>query len=689
MQLTDNAKFILEQRYLMTKDDGKVESPEELFSRVAHHIARAELKYNSDKDKAREMQQRFYDAMINLEFLPNTPCLINAGRKLGQLSACFVLDVDDTLESIFEAAKQTAVIFKTGGGVGINFSKLRPKNTRIKKTNGVSSGTCSFMHIFDEVAERVKQGGVRRGAFIAILNCDHPEILDFIVAKNQEGVLSNFNTSVAITDNFIDNLEKDTILTHVEGGGRTVKTREIWNAIIEQAWKNGEPGVIFIDRINDDNPLMKVGTITATNPCGEIPLLPFESCNLGSLNLVKFISNDKKDVDWKKLETYVQLSVRFLDDMLDMNTFPIPIIEQASMANRKIGLGIMGWADLLLLLGISYSSKTATRLAEKLMSFIKTTAFETSKGLGEERGSFPNFELSTYVKKGKNFKLRNARLTAIAPTGSLSAIANVSSGIEPNFAWEYEAHRLGTVLKERHWLAKTYFDENKKLPDYYVTARDISPESHIKMQATFQKYVDSGISKTVNLPNTATTKDIEKIYLLAHDLGCKGITVYREGSRKYEMLSRGPSAAERIVVKPRPRPKRLSGTSDEMHSGCGKFYITTNVDDGKLPFEVFTKGESSGGCPAQSDAVGRLISLALRCNIDINEIVGQLKHVKCPSAMARSKECNSCPDGIGRILAKYCEVDDGKVRCPTCGTIMQVSEGCITCHSCGFTKCNG
>jgi len=556
-KLTVNALEVLRKRYLLKDENGNIiETPDNLFKRVAKAIAEVDRRYGGNILKTRE---EFYKIMSRLEFLPNSPTLFNANAPLGQLSACFVLPVEDSLESIFDTVKNMTLIEQTGGGVGFDFSKLRPKGDIVRSSKGVASGPCSFMKVFDIATDTIKQGGKRRGAMMAILRVDHPDILEFITIKSKENVLTNFNLSVAITDDFMDAINKnkdfELINPRTEKPVKKLKARYIWNLIIESAWKSGDPGLIFIDEINRKNPTPEM-TINATNPCGEQPLLDYESCNLGSMNLSKMIREN--DIDWDKLKRTVHLAVHFLDNVIDANRFPLPQIERMTKANRKIGLGVMGFAELLIRLNIPYDSEDAIKLAEKIISFISKEARKKSEELGLKRGSFPNFDKSIY----KNYKaMRNATVTTIAPTGTISIIAGCSSGIEPLFAISFmrnvlEGERLFEVnpLFERIAKQKGFYSgillekiakegsikDIKGIPNnvkkIFKTALDIKPEYHVRMQAAFQKYVDNSVSKTINLPENATKNDVKKAFELAYELKCKGITVYRYGSKPQQVL---------------------------------------------------------------------------------------------------------------------------------------------------------
>lgn len=571
MKLSKNAKNILHKRYLRRDKNRKIiETPAQLFKRVAKAVAEVEFKYGKNKSEVATLRKEFYKMMSNLIFLPNSPTLMNAGTQLGQLSACFVLPVEDDIDGIFEAVKSTARIHKSGGGTGFSFSRLRPKNDVVKSTGGIASGPISFMRVFDCATDVIKQGGKRRGANIGIIRVDHPDVMDFITAKEKEGKLSNFNLSVAVTDNFMDavNNDSDFDLINPRTGKitKTMRARTIWSLLTYMSWNNGEPAVIFIDTMNKHNPTPEVGEFEASNPCGETPLLSYESCNLGSINLSKFFKKrGRKDkIDWIKLQKTVRLAVRFLDNVIDINKYPLPEIREATLSNRKIGLGVMGWADLLLRLGIRYDSNDAVKLGEKIMKFIRDKGFKTSLELGAEKGGFPNQDKSIYKDEKA---LRNSTITTIAPTGTIGIIAGCSHSIEPIFAivqTRNVKNTLGSNLVEINPSVKTSLELKglwspemekalsssqskclrlpKDLREVLVTAHDIAPEWHVRMQAAFQKYTDNAVSKTVNLSFEHTVRDVEDIYLLAYKLGCKGITVYRDGSRKNQLLVKGNGA---------------------------------------------------------------------------------------------------------------------------------------------------
>jgi ribonucleoside-diphosphate reductase alpha chain len=575
---TLNALNVLESRYLLKDMDGKViENPKQMLWRVARAIAKAEKNYSKDKKKYEDVAQSFFDALNNLEFIPNSPALMNAGTGMGQLSACFVIPVEDDMTGIFDAIKHTALVHQSGGGTGFSFSRLRQKGARVKSTKGVASGPISFMQVFDAATEVIKQGGKRRGANMGILRVDHPDIIEFITCKQQEGRLANFNISIGLTDAFFVALENNTDYDLLDPKNRLpigrMNAKSVFDLIANMAWTNGEPGIIFIDEMNRGNDVPHIGEIEATNPCGEQPLLPFESCNLGAINLAKMMENGK--IDWKKLENAIRMGTRFLENMLDENKLPIPQIEKASRLTRKIGLGVMGWADMLIQLWIPYDSDEAIYLAEKIMKFIRDTSIDESVKLAEERGSFPAFKGSRWDTEFGYTKLRNAALTTIAPTGTTSMIADASSGIEPYFSLAFtkialDEKKFVYVNKYFEKIAreKGFFSEElmhkisqegsiqnmDEVPDevkrVFKISSDISVEDHVKMQAAFQKYVHSAVSKTINMLNSATVDDVKHAYLLAYNTKCKGLTIYREGSRTIEVLTKGtaPKKIEEPVV---------------------------------------------------------------------------------------------------------------------------------------------
>jgi len=1020
-QITSNAKTVLERRYLRKDDRGKpIETPMQLFERVARAIASAERNYGKSDADVERVAERFYEMMARLEFMPNSPTLMNAGRELGQLSACFVLPINDTMEDIFDAIKYTALIHKclvpdtlvmtdagcrtlgsiqagnwiethegmdmvesrhdngmqeaftvetsegykltgtalhrlmvrddkgdptwrkigqlrpgdrlvmklggwlggteeaipytvhefmergaderllhgdehavctflrktfsdrgwispkgvvsfdaiseklaedlqtmlfyigvptvregvritvstrsgfmvfkekigfesillqkrlgevdidsmlggleekgmvrsepdddgylevsvksvspqgkkavmdltiplrhaylangfvshnSGGGTGFSFSRLRPANDSVKSTAGVSSGPISFMEVFNAATETIKQGGTRRGANMGILRVDHPDILEFITAKKDPTKLTNFNLSVALTDKFMKAVEEDTDYDLMNPRTKLpqskLKARKVFDMIVNMAWRNGEPGIVFIDRINRDNPTPKVGEIESTNPCGEQPLLPYESCNLGSINLANMLTfkDGRYAVDYDKLRESVHWAVRFLDNVIDVNKYPLPQIDQMTKANRKIGLGVMGFADMLLVMGVPYDTEEALDLGKKIMKFVNDEGHKASVALAEERGSFPNFPESTLAKRFQ--KIRNATVTTIAPTGTISIISAASSGVEPIFAVAYMRNVMdrdilpevnpifAEVARDRGFYsddlmkeiaAKGSVKEISSVPEdirrVFVTALDISPEWHIRMQAAFQESTDNAVSKTVNFPADATAKDVDGVYLTAYRLGCKGVTVYRYGSREDQVLSVGGDAkkdekAEKDDASkvPRARPYATRGSTQRIETGCGHLYVTINEDERGL-CEVFTQMGKSGGCTAsQSEAIARLMSLALRSGIEPESIVKQLRGIRCPSPLWQpGGMVLSCSDAVAKALERFAKeresakavrqspaaaakeeegtkkqnyADKGDVcpECPECGSMVEYVEGCVVCRTCGFSKC--
>ncbi|MBI5233710.1 MAG: vitamin B12-dependent ribonucleotide reductase [Deltaproteobacteria bacterium] len=776
VELTENALKVLEKRYLKKDEQGRpIESPHDMFTRVSLNIASAERFHDPDAD-IEKVAGEFYDAMVSLEFLPNSPTLMNAGRDLQQLSACFVLPVEDSMESIFEAVKHTALIHKSGGGTGFSFSRLRPSGDMVGSTSGISSGPISFMTVFDSATEAIKQGGTRRGANMGILRVDHPDIMSFITCKADSSRLNNFNISVAITEAFMEAVKKDAeyeLLSPRTGkAAGLLKAREVFGKIVEMAWRNGDPGIIFIDRINDDNPTPHVGRIEATNPCGEQPLLPYESCNLGSINLSRMVKTSPDmgaEVDWSRLKRITRLAVRFLDNVIDMNCYPIPEIEAITKANRKIGLGVMGFADMLIRLGVPYNSDEGIEIGRKVMRFIQDNGREATAELASIRGVFPNFKGSMYDKKG--LEVRNATVTTIAPTGTISIIAGCSSGIEPLFALAFTRNVMeGAELTEVNPLFEEYsikygFDDPlimkrvantgglkdilpipDEIKDVFVTAHEITPEWHIKMQAVFQEYTDNAVSKTVNFSNHAKTDDVAEVYLLAYQLGCKGVTVYRDGSREVQVLTRGnekkeekarPLAADE-TVRPKPRSEVAFGITRKIKTGCGNLYVTINQDEEGRPFEIFTQIGKGGGCAAsQCEAIGRMTSLALRSGVEPNDIIRQMRGISChrPDGFG-SNTVYSCSDALAQALEWYLgykrAVSDSAVMgynnvaettraieaeeammepvkkftkrvgttlklvtseflkrgaCPDCGGTVEHQDGCVVCRGCGYSEC--
>jgi ribonucleoside-diphosphate reductase alpha chain len=696
LKLSPNAIKVLERRYLLKDKEGKlIETPEQLFMRVANAIAIADKQYGATEQEIKTLAESFFKMMTSLEFLPNSPCLMNAGKELGQLSACFTLPIEDSMESIFETLKITSLIHKSGGGTGFNFSRLRPKNAVVKTTGGVASGPISFMRVYDAATEAVKQGGSRRGANMGILRVDHPDIMEFITCKENNNHITNFNISVAITDDFMHALARgedyDLMDPHTQKPVQKINSKDVFNLIVKQAHKNGEPGIIFIDRINQYNPTPKLGKIESTNPCGEQPLLPYESCDLGSINLDQMVkkTTTRCEIDWERLKEVTALAVHFLDNLIDVNKFPLAEIEKATKATRKVGLGVMGWASLLIRLNIPYCSDEAVALAEKVMSFILKESNKKSLELGKKKGVFPAFKGSIYDHKDGTTRMRNATLTTIAPTGTISIIAGpCSSGIEPLFALSYYRNVMDNdklveveplfeqVARSRGFYSSQLMEkiaesasikDIKEIPEdvrrVFVTSHDISPEWHIKMQAAFQKYVHNATSKTINFPHEATIEEVRKSYTMAFDLDCKGITIYRDRSREEQVLNVG-KPKEKVEAKamyevkkeiaPRPRPEVIIGTTTKVSTGCGNLYVTINIDEDGKPFELFTQMGKAGGCAAsQLEATGRLVSLAFRANIEVKSIIEQLRNIRCPSpSWEKGQRIFSCADAIARVIER-------------------------------------
>lgn len=736
-EITDNAMEILKARYFRKDLDGNImEDWPGLCKRVADFVAQA------DSGNPIAWSETYYELLHSLTFLPNSPTLFNSNMPLGNLSACFVLPIEDSLEAIFGSIRNAAIIFATGGGCGYDFSELRKRGSAVSRTNGVSSGPVSFIQVFNAATEVIKQGGKRRGANMGLLGVDHPDIEEFLDAKKVEGELANFNLSVAVTDEFMRAVEKDDDFVlfdnHMGAPDREVKARYLFDKIVDGAWSNGEPGIVFIDEVNRRHPLKGMGKISGTNPCGEQPLLPNESCNLGSINLTKFFKKPlagredylhdyKENIDWAGLAETVKISVRFLDDVITMNKYPLSEIADISLKTRKIGLGVMGWADLLLMLQLNYDHDVAIHLADRLIEWIQYYAMEASADLAKERGTFPAYE-EHYDPKSRPESgwegtldwgsldktitaqgLRNACITTIAPTGTLSLIAGVSSGIEPNFRWEYTYHRIGREFTEVHWLAQQSLNLDEPLPRYFVTSLEIEPFWHVKMQAVFQRWVDSGISKTINLPSEATRDDVADAIMLAWKSKIKGMTLYRSGSRAKEVLVRKEpkSIVATGVVSPRERPTVTNGSTMRVSVGdnCGSMFVTLNFDDAG-PCESFVALGRGGGCiSSHTEALGRMISLALRSGIAPRKIVDQLRGIRCskPRWLEGGDIIRSCPDAVAFAFSRLLSLGDGNgsdeiasssavalgenPECPECREELMVEAHCLYCRSCGYSKC--
>lgn len=754
---TANAKTVLERRYLAKDQDGKVtETIDELFHRVASAIAEADAAYGSTGDEIKELEGQFYDMMISREFMPNSPTLMNAGRPLGQLSACFVLPVEDSMADIFDTVKYAALVHQSGGGTGFSFSRLRPEGSIVRSTGGVASGPVSFMKVFNAATEAVKQGGTRRGANMGMLRVDHPDILKFIDCKENNDEINNFNISVAITDKFMEAVKNGTeyelINPHTGDVSGTLDARTVFDKIVDAAWRNGEPGVVFIDEMNRYNPTPALGEIESTNPCGEQPLLPYEACNLGSINLGLCVAEDDgiPTIDYDRLSRIVRTAVHFLDNVIDVNRYPLPKIDENTRKTRKIGLGVMGFADMLLKLGVPYNSVEAEKAAEEVMSLIQSEGRTASAELAAERGVFPAWKESVFGIE--NLPVRNATITTIAPTGTISIIADASGGCEPMFAYAFTKNVMDgdkllvcndflvEKLKEAgvysealmHRIAEEgtlahILEIPAEIRRVFVCAHDISPEWHIRIQAAFQKYTDNAVSKTINFPNSATREEVKEAYMLAYKLGCKGTTVYRDGSRDSQVLTTGTAKEEKPLeippslfgnIMPRPRPGMTWGATEKMKIGCGSLFITVNRDENGI-CEVFTSTGKGGGCPSQSEATARLVSIALRSGISQKEILAQLKGIRCPSTVRQQgMKCTSCPDAIARTIEKMSKIlgtetmginpdlieeekpapqpaskgnkpilgADDRLHCPECGKVLRHEGGCTVCD-CGFSHC--
>ncbi len=822
LELSDNALTVLRRRYLVKDEHGQpAETPEDLFWRVARTIAEPDARYGASQRAVEALAEAFFDLMATRVWMPNSPTLMNAGRPLGQLSACFVLPVDDALSNgrsgIYDTLRNMALVHQSGGGTGFSFSRLRPKNDVVRSTMGVASGPVSFMSLYDASTDVVKQGGTRRGANMGILRVDHPDILEFVACKDDITKITNFNISVAVTDRFMRAVDEGTDyeLIHPRTGqvvGR-LDARAVFAKIVHGAWKTGEPGVFFIDRANHFNPVPHLGSYEATNPCGEQPLLPYDVCNLGSIDVGLFVKNGR--VDWDGLRNAVHLCTHFLDNVIDANKYPLPEINDLAQRIRRVGLGVMGWADLLVRVGIPYNSNEAVAFARELMRFVDDEAEVESERLAMTRGVFPEWERSIWGPdatcardaEGRRVRpmrrLRNCNLTTVAPTGTISIIAGCSSGIEPLFAVAFMRNQAGVLMPDVNEdfvaIARAegwYSDDLMKriaeaghihladVPDkwqrIFVTAHDVTPEWHIRMQAAFQEFTDSAISKTCNFPNSATEDDVRQIYELAYRLNCKGVTVYRDGSREQQVLSTGataktvqgkagaaeaavpaeaaaPSArselaelkalnaeleAELVMTRKklhevesenlqrrakRSRPELLRGTTRRLETPLGTLYVTITEDDKGQPFEVFMSlGKAGAALMADVEAIGRLISLALRAGIPIQEIHRQLRGISSDRVTGLGpNKVMSVPDAIGIAIERWLHDKQGVQQdllaanpepapapssvvsgmegqsyqvggmreeqfigaCPDCGSQLEFAEGCVKCHVCGYSEC--
>lgn len=747
-----NAITVLEKRYLKKDTSGKpVETVEDMFKRVAHTIALGEKSFDSNAN-IDEIEKKFLSLMLEKKFMPNSPTLMNAGRDLGQLSACFVLPVGDSISEIFDSVKNAALIHQSGGGTGFSFSRLRPKNDIVKSTHGTASGPVSFMKAFNTSTEVVKQGGTRRGANMGILRVDHPDILEFISAKSSNNELNNFNISVAITDDFMKALKDDTDYKLINPRTKEVqgslKASDVFNMIVKLAWKNGEPGIVFIDRINQYNPTPLLGEMESTNPCGEQPLLPYEACNLGSINLAMFVEGKK--FNFELLKETVASATHFLDNVIEVNRYPLEKIDEMARGNRKVGLGIMGFADSLFMLEIAYDSKEAEEFATKVMKTIQEESHKASGELAQKRGNFKFYDKSIFAKT--NTPMRNATTTTIAPTGTISIIADASSGIEPIFALAFKRNVMDNTelveinpvfleIAKREGFASdeimkkvaesgsvAHIEEiPEKWKKIFKVSHDITPEWHIRIQAAFQKYTDNAVSKTINFLNSATEENVREGYMLAYSLGCKGCTVYRDGSRDSQVLTVGSSQGSSNKreetdftnphIAPRVRPRVTSGHTIKTMTACGTLYVTINEDDYGI-CEVFATIGKSGGCASsQAEGISRLVSLALRSGVEIESIVKQLRGIRCTSPIFDNGELIlSCPDAIARALDTVLQIRNdndnnntnevskindkvstkkkktsnyqGGEACPECGSTLNMAEGCMSCSNCGYSKCS-
>lgn len=747
LQLTQNAAIILKERYLRKDEEGRLlETELELFRRVAHYVASVEESYGKDPKDA---SQRFLNAMLSLDFLPNSPTLMNAGTKLGQLAACFVLPLEDTLEGIFKTVEHSVRIQATGGGVGFAFSRIRPTGDTVRSSEGTAAGPVPFLHVFDAATESIKYSGKRRGANMGVLRVDHPDIEQFVESKKDPAVLSNFNLSVGVTDAFMSAVAADDsfdlVNPRTKEVAKTIGARGLFDKIVALAWETGDPGMIFLDRINRDNPTPHLGPIEGTNPCGETPLLPYESCVLGSVNLSHMVADGR--IDWKKLAEVVRIGVQFLDNILDLNDYPLPEIKQATLLTRKVGLGVMGWADALVKLQLPYDSEEAVIAGQDIMEFISFHAKTASVQLAQERGPFPEYQENKHkfipdhsAKKEKSADfaphgrpsldwealgrrihdhgMRNATVTTIAPTGSISTIAGASSGIEPLFALAYTRRILGQELYEIHGLFQEVarqcgcaspavmqevierggLTDIKVIPDevrrLFATAHEIRPEWHVRMQSAFQRYVDNAVSKTVNLKSTASKEDVAHAYLLSYELECKGVTVYRDGSKDRQVLSGGIQQLLQTTVEPRPVPNgKLEAWSYSTGTPTGKMTLFVREYEGR-PFDAFViLGRSGSDITAFTEAIGRLLSIAFRCNIPVEILAENLVGLGGRTSVGFGPErILSVPDAIGRLLQReYCGTRDSYPRgeiCPDCkNASLEYTEGCLKCPLCGFAEC--
>ena len=813
--LSQNARTVLDKRYLVKDKSGKsVETPEDMFWRVATTVAEPERRYGATEKQVEKVARQFYELMTQRRFEPNSPTLMNAGRPLGQLSACFVLPVDDALSNghsgIYDTLRSMALIHQSGGGTGFSFSRIRAKGSMVRSTTGVASGPVSFMQLYDASTDAVKQGGTRRGANMGILRVDHPDVMEFITCKEDLTKITNFNISVAITSKFMEALKGGTSYDIIDPISKAVvgqlDAREVWDKMIEGAWRTGEPGVFFIDEANRYNPVPHLGAYEATNPCGEQPLLAYDVCNLGSINVGYYVVDGV--MDWKAFAKDIHLSTRMLDNIIDANKYPLPEIDALAKRIRRIGLGVMGFADALIRLGIKYDSAEGVEFGRKVMEFVDVEGKKESARLAEERGVFPEWERSIWGpdatcardEAGQRIRpemtLRNCNVTTVAPTGTISIIAGCSSGLEPLFAVAFMRNQAGVMMPDVNedfvaiaqregWysealmerIAKTGSVQQPEVPAkwqaVFATANNITPEWHIRMQAAFQQHCDSAISKTTNFAHTATREDVRAIYELAYEMKCKGVTVYRDGSRDGQVLSTGATAdaaAKRDGAKEdaatkrelaelkgqlaeltsdndrlkkllfdseaenlqrrqkRSRPDILRSTAIRKETPLGIMFVHITEDDKGQPFEVFINlGKAGGSAMADAEAVGRLISLALRSGISIQQVHRQLRGISSDRAVGLGpSKVLSMPDAIGLALEDWMRSKQGVQQellagaapqatpapvpvvtvggaqmqfdavnggdafigtCPDCGSQLEFAEGCVKCHVCGFSEC--
>ena len=744
---TDNALKILEMRYLLKDEEGNpVESVHEMYYRVARTMAEVEGQYGATEEEINEWYQKFFELMWSLDFMPNSPTIMNAGTGQGTLSACYVMDIPDSMKEIMRVAGDQAMIEKFGGGIGFSLSGLRPKGQSISTTQGRACGPINVLKVLSQVGTMITQGGKRDGAHMAIMEIYHPDIEECIHCKNVEGEISNFNISIGADSTFMEAVQQDKWI-HLawpldrssydspSDDGNYIKARELYDEIIKGAWTNGEPGMVWLDRINQDNSTPEFGPINATNPCGEQPLLSGESCNLGSINVSNFVKGNEFDID--RFREVVPICIRFLDNVVDANRHPTEFTQNMNMMTRKVGLGIMGFANLLVKLNIPYNSDEAIGLADTIGYNLKDVADRTSCDLGEEKGNFPAFSGSTLSQDngGEWTHMRNAWRLSIAPTGTISMISNCSSGIEPLFALSYKKHNMSAALEDlelfyvdedlQDKLSMTEVEISQKLSEgvsldslmdddlreVFVTSDAIPHDWHVRMQATFQKYVDSGISKTINLPNEATQGDIGNAYKQAWELGCKGITVYRNGSREKEVLVSTDNSSTTVISdstewETSVRPHTLVGSTTKVNTGHGNMYVTMNYSNDQM-YEVFATVGKSGACEsATTEAVCRLISTALQYGVPLEVLTKQLTGITCCPIWDNGRKINSLADGIGSVLKSsrglsihanghgdattidnFTEIIVSSSKCPECGGILSQSEGCASCRECGYSKC--